>query len=170
MIYYLCLPLMTVFLIVLQMTLADILFSGWLTLELSLIAMIYAGFRLSLVKGLMLAAMTGFILDCVSGAPLGLFTLIYLLIFSLSFFVSPRMASGKFYLIALFSFFCCMMESLIVMTIYRLALGHEMPDHALLIFIPQALLLSVVAVGFFSGMRILEGWMDGKSVQSPQRP
>ncbi len=102
MIYYLLLPFLTILLVVLQTTLADILFSGWLTLELSLVVVIYAGFRLDLVKGIILAFVMGFVFDCVSGSVLGLFTLIYLLIFMFSFFVSLRIASEKFYFIALF--------------------------------------------------------------------
>ncbi len=170
MIYYLFLPLITVGLVVLQTTLADVLFSGWITLELSLIVVIYAGFRMDLVRGLILAAVLGFVLDCVSGAVVGLFTFIYLLVFTLSFFVSLRMVSEKNYLIALFSLFCCALESLIVSLVYRFVLNYDMSGNALLVFVPQTLLIGVLSVGFFYGMRKVEGLIYGKSMQSPQRP
>ena len=85
MIYYLLLPFVTIGLVVFQSTLADVLFSGWLTLELSLVAVIYAGFRLDLMKGIILSFMMGFMLDGVSGTILGLFTMTYLHIFIFSF-------------------------------------------------------------------------------------
>ncbi len=92
MIYYLLLPFVTIGLVVFQSTLADVLFSGWLTLEFSLVVVIYAGFRLDLMKGIILAFMMGFMFDAVSGSILGLFTMIYLFIFMFSFFVSSRIA------------------------------------------------------------------------------
>ena len=87
MIYYILLPLNAVLLVVFQITLSDIFFSGWLTLELSLVAVIYAGFRLDFVKGISLACLMGLTFDCLSGAVPGSFTLFYLLIFLLVFFV-----------------------------------------------------------------------------------
>jgi len=170
MIYYFCLPFMAVGLVVLQSTLADVLFSGRIALELSLIVVIYAGFRMDLVRGMVLAALMGFVLDCVSGAVLGLFTFVYLLVFTLSFFVSLRVVSGKKYFIALFSLSCCALESLIVNLIYRLVLDYEMPGNVLLIFVLQALLIGVLSVGFFYAMPSVEGLIYGKAIQSPQRP
>lgn len=170
MIYYFLLPFMVVGLVVLQSTLGDILFSGRIMLELSLIAVIYAGFRANLVRGMILAAFMGFVLDCFTGAVLGLFTLIYLLVFTLSFFVSLRVVSEKRYFIALFSFVCCVLESLIVNLVYRLFLNYDMPGNTLLVFAPQAILVSVLSVGFFYGMRGVESIFYGKAIQSSQRP
>ena len=59
MIYYILLPLNAILLVVLQITLSDIFFSGRLTVELSLVAVIYAGFRLDFVKGIALACLMG---------------------------------------------------------------------------------------------------------------
>jgi rod shape-determining protein MreD len=169
MIYYLFLPLITVGLIALQTTLADLLFSGRITLELSLIVVIYAGFRMDLVRGMILSAIMGFVLDCMSGAVVGLFTFIYLLVFTLSFFMSLRMVSEKNYLIVFFSLFCCMLETLIVSLIYHFALDYNMSDNVLPVFVPQTLLISVLSVGFFYGMRKIEGLIYGKAMQPTQR-
>jgi rod shape-determining protein MreD len=169
MIYYILLPFVTILLVVLQITLADILFSGWLTLELSLITVIYAGFRMDLLKGIILALMMGFVFDCVSGAAMGLFTLIYLLIFLLSFFVSLRIVSEKLYFIAFFSLICSLLESLTLVLLYRFVFEFDMLNSVFLVFVPQALLISVLSVGFFSAMRKVEGFMYGKQMQSPQR-
>ena len=167
--YYLLLPFLTILLVVLQTTLADVLFSGWLVLELSLVVVIYAGFRLDLMKGIVLTFLMGFVLDCVSGVPPGLFTLIYLLIFLLSFFVSSRIASEKLYLIALFSLVCSLLESLLLVLLYHIVSDIDMLTNVPLVFAPQALLISVLSVGFFYAMRKVEGLVYGKTRQSPQR-
>jgi rod shape-determining protein MreD len=169
MIFYLSLPFVAIGLVVLQTTLADIFFSGWLVLELSLVVVIYAGFRLDLIKGIILAFMMGFVFDCVSGSLLGLFTLIYLLIFMFSFFVSLRITSEKLYLIALFSLVCSLLESLLLVLLYQLVLGFDMLNNTLLVFVTQALLISVLSVSFFYVMRKVEGFMYGKTMQPPQR-
>jgi rod shape-determining protein MreD len=167
--YYLLLPFVTILLVVLQTTLADILFSGRLTLELSLIVVIYSGFRLDLMKGIILAFMMGFVFDCLSGSVLGLFTLIYLNIFLLSFFVSLRIVSEKLYLIALFGLICSLLESLTLVLIYHFVPEFDMLSNVLLVFVPQALLISVLSAGFFYAMRKVEGLMYGKTIQPPQR-
>jgi len=169
MIYYLLLPFMTIGLIVLQTTLADIFFSGWLTLELSLIVVIYAGFRLELMQGIVLAFVTGFVFDCVSGPVIGLFTLIYLNIFLLSFFVSLRIASEKLYLIALLSLICSLLESLMLILLYHYISEFDMMSNVLVVFLPQALLIGVLSAGFFHAMRQVEGLMYGKTIQPQQR-
>jgi len=83
MVYCLFLPVLSILLIALQIAVADILFSGRLVIELSLIAVIYAGFRLDLIKGAALAFVFGFVFDCLVGSVTGLFTLIYLLLFEI---------------------------------------------------------------------------------------
>ncbi len=151
------LPFAAILLVVLQTTLADIIFSGLLTLELTIIVVIYAGFHLDLPKGMFLAFVTGFVLDCLSGTVLGLFTIIYLVIFLISFFVSLRIDSGKLYLIAGFSLICSLLESLILISFYHFVFEHDMVSKIPLLFLPQALIISVFAVCFFLAMRRIEG-------------
>ncbi len=169
MIYYLLLPFISVLLIVLQSTLADILFSGWLTLELSLVAVMYAGFHLDLMKGMVLAFVMGIIFDCVSGSVLGLFTLIYLFIYLLAFFASFRIVAEKLHLIALFSLGCSLLETLILIAVYRFVFDFDMTHNMLMVFIFQALLIIVLSVGFFYAMRKIKGLTYGKTMQPPQR-
>lgn len=170
MIYYALLPFAAVGLVVLQTALADIFFSGRLSLELSLIAVIYAGFRLELLPGGILAFVMGFVVDCLSaGAALGLFTSIYMFIYLVSFFVSVRIAAEKLYLIAFFSLICALLESLILMLFFYYVYDFDMMSVAPGILAPQASLIGVLAVGFFSMMRKLEGLLYGKTIQSRQR-
>lgn len=169
MIFYVLLPFVSIILVVLQITLADVLFSGLLTLELSLVVVIYAGFRLDVVKGIILAFMMGFVFDCLSGSTLGLFTLIYLLIYIISFFVSWRIVSEKLYLVAGFSLICSLLESLMLLLLYRFVFEFDMLSNMLLVFMLQAVLISILAVGFFYAMRKVEGLLYGKTMQPPRR-
>jgi hypothetical protein len=100
---------------------------------------------------------------------LGLFTLIYACIFLLSFFVSLRIVSEKLYLIALFSLICSLLESVALILIYDIVFEFDMLGNMLLVFAPQALIISVLSAGFFHLMRKAEGLMYGKTVQPTQR-
>ena len=169
MIYYLLLPLLSILLVVVQISIADILFSGRLMLEISLIVVIYAGFRLDLIKGLTLAFILGFVYDCLAGSVLGLFTFIYMVIFMCSFFVSIRLSTEKLYSIALFSLFCSFLEEVLVIMFYNLAYGLDIVKKAPLIFPPQAVLISLLAVLFFYLLHRTEGFLYGKAFQSTER-
>ena len=100
MLYYLLLPFLSILLIVLQSTITDIIFSGRLVFEISLIVVIYAGFRLDLIRGTILAFILGFVFDCVAGSVLGLFTLIYVIVFLFSFFISDGWLPKKYILLS----------------------------------------------------------------------
>jgi rod shape-determining protein MreD len=161
MIYYLLLPFLSILLVVLQASIADILFSGRLILEISLIVVIYAGFRLDLIKGLTLAFILGFVYDCLAGSVLGLFTFIYMVIFLCSFFVSIRLSTEKL--------ICSFLEEILVILFYNLAYGLDIVKKTPLIFPPQAVLISLLAVLFFYLMRRTEGFLYGKAFQSTER-
>ncbi len=137
MIYYLLLPVLSILLVVLQISIADILFSGRLTLEISLIVVIYAGFRLDLIKGLTLAFVLGFVYDCLAGSVLGLYTFIYMIIFLCSSFVSIKLSTEKLYFIALFSLVCLFLEEALVIIFYNLAYGFDIIKKTPLTFSPS---------------------------------
>lgn len=167
-VYYLSLPFLAIILVVLQTVMADILFAGLLFLEISLIAVIYAGLRLDLVQGMISSFVLGFVLDCMAGSVLGLFTFAYSLIFLCSFFISGRMDTGKLYFIGLFSLICALLEGLFVIIVLKLVYGLDMTNVPYL-FIIQALIVSVFSMLFFYGMRRVEGFFYGTTMQSAQR-
>lgn len=170
MIYYLLVPVLSLLLVVLQASIADILFSGRLVLEVSLIALIYAGFRLDLMKGLALALILGFVYDCLSGSVLGLFTFIYVVIFLGSFFISIMFATEKLYFIALFSFICSFLEGFLVILFYNLAYGLDIVKVTPLMWFSRAVITSLLTVLFFYILHRAEGFLDGNEFQSAQRP
>lgn len=156
MMYYILLPFMAVVLVVVQSKLAEILFSGLVTLELSLIVVIYAGFRLELWKGAALSLVVGLAMDCLSGSVLGLFTLLYVFIFLLAWLVSSQIDSQRLYLIAGFSLVCSAAESLVLVLLYQWVFAFDMVDKILPVLVPQTLLVSVLSVCFFYAMRRVE--------------
>lgn len=168
MIYYLLCPFFFILLIVLQNSVADILFSGRLVLEMSIIVVIYSGFRLDLIKGAISSFILGFMFDCISGSVFGLFTLIYVLIFLLSFFASTRLVTGRLFLIALFALFCALLEEFTVVMFYYLVYGLDMLRITPTIFLLQALIIGLLAPLFFYMMRKVEVFFYGKPAQSAE--
>lgn len=169
MVYCLFLPLLSILLIALQIAVADILFSGRLFIELSLIAVIYAGFRLDLIKGAALAFVFGFVFDCLVGSVTGLFTLIYLLIFVISFIVSFVMDTDKLHFVAGFGFVCALIEQLLVVLFYNLLLNFDATFSIPFVLLPQAMLIGLFTPVFFYLMRRLEVFVYGKPFHRIER-
>jgi rod shape-determining protein MreD len=169
MVYYLSLPFFSILLIVLQTTIADIIFSGQLVLEISIIVVVYAGFRFPLIKGAILAFVLGFIFDIIAGSILGLFTLIYVLVFLFSFFMSVKLVTEKMHFIALFTLICAFLEEVAVVLFYNLIYGFDILHSTPIVFLPQALIVGLLAPAFFNSMSKLEVFFYGKTVQSSER-
>ncbi|PKN51563.1 MAG: rod shape-determining protein MreD [Deltaproteobacteria bacterium HGW-Deltaproteobacteria-13] len=163
MLYYLSLPFLSILLIALQSTVTDIIFSGRLVFELSLIVIIYAGFHLDLIRGAILAFVFGFVWDCVGGSVPGLYTFIYILIFLFSFFVSDWLDTGKIYVIACFCFLCSFLKEIILFLFYFLAFKIDvlMNTYFVVIFL-QALILGLFAPVFFYLTDRAEAFFYGK--------
>lgn len=166
MIYYLLLPFLAILLIVLQNMVADIIFSGAMVLELSIIVLVYAGFRLDLIKGSISAFVLGFVFDCISGSVLGLFALTHVLVFLFSFFVSAMLMTEKMFLIALFTFFCVTVEEFIVVIFYKLFYGFDMLPNIPAAFWLQAFIVGSLSPVFFYLMRKVEVFFYDKPAQS----
>jgi rod shape-determining protein MreD len=169
MVYFFSLPFFSILLIVLQTTVADVIFSGQLVLEISIIIVIYAGFRFSLIRGGILAFVLGFVFDCIAGSVLGLFALIYVLVFLFSFFISGKMVTERSHIIALFTLFCTFLEEFVVVLFYNLAYGFDMLHSTPLVFLPQAVIIGLLAPVFFYMMRKVEVFFYDKPAQSAER-
>jgi rod shape-determining protein MreD len=163
--YYLLLPFFSIMLVVLQIAIADIIFSGRLVIELSIIVIIYAGYRIDLIRGSVLAFVLGFMFDCLAGSVLGLYTFIYILIFLFSFFLSASLTTQKMHFIAIFALICSLLEEFIIFLFYNLAYGFNVLNNTILTFLPQALIISLLAPVFFYLMRRVEVFIYGKTLQ-----
>ncbi|MGD0021018.1 MAG: hypothetical protein ABSC54_01815 [Smithellaceae bacterium] len=169
MLYYLSLPFLSILLVVVQTTIADIIFSGRLVIEISLIAVIYAGFRLDLIRGSIFSFILGFIFDCVAGSVIGLFTFIYVVIFMCSFLASFRMATEKMYFLALFSFTCAFLEEILVILFYNMFFKFDILANIPFVLLPQALVVGLTAPVFFYLMHRLEVLLYGKPLKLAER-
>lgn len=145
MLYYISLPIFSVFMIVLQSIITDIIFSNCFVFEVSLVVVIYAGFHLDIIKGTVLAFCLGFVLDCVGGSVLGLLALFYMIIFWSSFFISDLLDTEKKHVIVFFSFLCIFLKEIIINSIYYLLFGIKMLPNAYFIIFMQALVIGLVA-------------------------
>jgi rod shape-determining protein MreD len=157
MLYYLSLPFLSILLVVFQSTIADIIFPPWLILELSVVVVVYAGFKLDLAKGAILALVLGFVFDCVGGFVTGTSSLIYVIIFLCSFFISEWLDTGKKYVIAFYSFICSFIKGIVLQLFYYSVFSIDIATNAYVIIFIQSLIVGLIAPVFFHLMSRVEG-------------
>jgi rod shape-determining protein MreD len=157
MIYYLLTPIALLLLVIVQITILNLLSLGWITMEISLIVVIYAGFHLDMLRGGLLALVLGFFLDCLTSTIFGLYIFLYLLVFFLSVIAAGKIYAEKPSLIAAFTGGCVMLEGLTIVLIYRLFFDTDILYAIPKIFIPQAIvvgLLSPLCFGLFHRLEV----------------
>jgi rod shape-determining protein MreD len=164
MLYYLLLPILSVLLIVIQSTVTDLIFSGRFMFEMSLIVVIYAGFRLDLIKGTVLAFVFGFVFDCIGGSVPGVGAFIYIIVFLFSFFVSDWLDTEKTHVIIFFSFLCAFLKEIMLNLFYYLAFGVNALSGVYEIVFLQALVIGLFAPLFFYLMDRAEIFVYEKKV------
>jgi rod shape-determining protein MreD len=165
MIFYLLLPLFSLILLVLQTTVLSLFFMGKMGLEISLIIVIYAGFRMDALKGGVLAFILGFFLDCLTGSVTGLLTFYYVAIFFISRTVSFKVYAERYLFIMAFAFLCAFSEGLFVALIYQVFYGVDVFPGIYRIFLVQALTLSLISPLLFILLGRLEGVVDVRESQ-----
>lgn len=138
-----------------QTLISNLFFSGKLVVEISLIIIIYAGFHLNPIKGGIFSFIIGFFLDCLMGSISGFFALIYMIIFLISIFASSRVYVEKMSFIMAFVSLCALIEGIMVMSFYRLVFELDMFHHLWDVFLPQAIIVGLLAPSFFSLFRSL---------------
>jgi rod shape-determining protein MreD len=140
---------MGLFLVVFQTSVLDLFFMGRIGVELSLVLVIYAGFRMNVPHGALLSFLLGFFLDCMMGSISGLFTLLYVCIFFISVLVSMRVYAEQMSLIMIFTFLCAIFEGLMIVLFYKVMYDISMFGNIIRVFLPQALVVSVLSPLFF---------------------
>lgn len=156
MIFYVLSPLLAFAVIILQRTLVDLIFAGKIGLELSLILVIFAGFHFEQVRGALFAMLTGFILDCLSGAVVGLYTFFYVVVFFLTRLLTDRIYSENMLFIMIFTFLCVLFEGLYIVLLYQAVFEVNMSRNLISVFLPQALVAGVLSPALFAGLNSLE--------------
>jgi rod shape-determining protein MreD len=160
MIFYLLLPLFSLILLVLQTTVLSLFFMGKMGFEISLIIVIYAGFRMDALKGGILAFVLGFFLDCITGSVTGLLTFYYVAVFFISRTVSFRVYAERYLFIMAFAFLCAFSEGLFVALVYQVFYGVDVFPGIYKIFLVQGLTLGLFSPLLFTLLGRLEGVVD----------
>jgi rod shape-determining protein MreD len=149
MIYYLLLPWLLLLLVIVQSTILDVFTLKWISMEISLIVVIYAGFHLDAFRGSLLSLVLGFFLDCLTSAIFGLYTFLYIVIFYFSLVVAGKVYAEKPAFIASFTGLCTLLEGLTIVLLYRVFFGLDILYAIPKIFIPQAVVLGLLSPLFF---------------------
>lgn len=169
MIFYLSVPFLSLLLIVFQMMISDILFSGSIGVELSLIVVIYAGFRFDVMKGGILSFILGFVRDCLACSISGLYVLIYVLVFLISKLASSRISPDKPYFIMVFTLICALFEGIMITLFHPLLYRGDMSTHALKVYILQILITSGLSPIVFKAFNRIDGLLNGEDKRTVER-
>jgi rod shape-determining protein MreD len=169
MIYYLLLPLLLLFLVIIQITILDIFSLGWISIEISLIVVIYSGFHLDPLRGGILSLVLGFFLDCLTSAIFGLYTFLYILIFYLSMIVAGKVYAEKPSFIACFAGLCTLLEGVVIVLLYRFLFGADILAAIPKIFIPQAIVVGILSPLIFRLFHRFEVFLHAKDTRPAQR-
>ncbi len=165
MIRFLSLLMIAVVLIVLQTTLLEIVLLHQFSVELSLLLVLYAGFRYEPGEGAVVSFLCGFLTDCVSGSPTGLYVFLYVLVFSVTKLISERMYADNRLFFAFFAFVAVLAEGVLFVMLYRIIAEVDFFHYLFRHAVPQAFVLALLSPLFFRGFDLLEDRLDGKTAK-----
>jgi len=152
-------------LVVTQKTILDIFSFHLLSIELSLIFVVFAGFHMSVSKGGILTLLTGFFVGTLTGAITSLFMFVYMTLFCVSTLVSTRVYIGQPHFIMVFTMFCAFLEGMMLVVINRYVLGAPALYPTLLAVLPQIFILGLISPLFFKAFRKFEVVVHAKTAQ-----
>jgi len=151
------------------MTFEDIFFSGRIALELSLIVVIYAGFRFDVLRGGVLSFILGFVHDCLTCSLSGLYTLIYVLVFLISKLASLRISPGKPLLVMCFTLMCALLEGIIIVFFHPLLFGGDISSRTVTAYLIQTLIVSGLSPVLFGAFQRAEAVLNGREWRPAKR-
>lgn len=157
MIYYLMLPVVSLLLLTIQITVFDIVFLGKVTPEIAVVLVIYAGLYLGVARGGALSLVLGFFMDSMVGVVPGFFVFTYLLIFLISHIVSFRIYAGGMIFAVCFTLACVLLEKSLILLVYKTLYGVNVLSDILPVSLIQAAVTGALAPIFFALFRRLEG-------------
>ena len=160
MIYYVSLPFFLLLFIVLQNRISQLFFSGIVGIEASLVLVIYAGFRLDVIRGGLISFLLGFFLDCISGSISGFYSCIYVSIFLISMTASMRFSLDNPILIMIFTLICLISKGILVTVLYLSVYRINISFHQFMLYIPQALTIILLSPLFFHLFYRIEGLLN----------
>ncbi|SEM28004.1 rod shape-determining protein MreD [Syntrophus gentianae] len=153
MIYYLLLPFFSFLFIVLQTTVFELLFLHRVSVEISLVLVIYAGFHMDVLKGGLLSFALGFFLDTITGSTIGLYVILYLSIFFISVLVSLRVYAERALFILSYVLVCALFECCVVLMFFKHFQDLDLFHKFYTLFLPQILVVSLISPACFNSFR-----------------
>jgi len=103
-----------------------------------------------MVRGGALVFLLGFVLDCLSGTILGLYTFLYAVLFVLTRLLSPRIYGERMLFIMAYVFLCALLEGLFIVAVYWFIYGTDVSHSLLRTTLPQALVAGVLSPAIFT--------------------
>lgn len=143
----------------LQTTISNLLFSGNLVVELALVLVVYTGFSFNWLEGALFSFCVGFLMDCLMGSVSGLLASSYLVIFLITQAVSTRVYAEKTSFIMMFTAFCAVLEAVFLILFYAIFYDLNKFLHIRDIFLPQAMLVSMLSPLLFFLFRRFEDFV-----------
>ncbi len=150
---------------VLQNLIPGMLSLHWLSLELSLLFVIYAGLYMSFFKGAALTLLAGFLVSTLTGTVTGLFMFVYVVMHGFAYLVSNRVYIEEPFFIILFTVLCAVLEGMMLVLINRYLLGAPAFYTTLQAMLPQVLILGLGSPLFFRACRNFEVLVHAQVVQ-----
>jgi len=145
MIFFLTAPFFLLLLVVFQHAVTGEIVPGAPCLELSLVVVLYMGFRLHLVRGATMALLLGFILDCITGSVSGFFILVYFALFVLGYAIAPHVyGEGPGFIVLLTIAGGLMKAILVALLNYLVYCIHNIGD-LFRFFLPQLVIMGAIS-------------------------
>jgi rod shape-determining protein MreD len=160
-IYYFALPVFALSLVIFQSSFLEALLFNKIGIEISFLCVIYAGLHMDAVKGCFMSFMLGFLLDSLTVSVTGIYTFIYVLMFFITMQVAPRVYKSKIAFIMVFTMMCAVLKMFILILIYQLIFDENVIVAGLMIYFPQAIILSLLSPAFFTLCHRFEEWFHG---------
>ncbi|MBN1547957.1 MAG: hypothetical protein JW902_15000 [Syntrophaceae bacterium] len=153
-------------LVVVQKTILDIFSFHMLSIELSLLFVVYAGFYMGVLKGGILTLLAGFLVGTLTGTVSGLFMFIYITVFCLASLVSARVYIEQPHLIMIFTFCCALLEGAMLVAISHCFLEAPALHPLIQAVMPQVFILSLISPLFFRLFRRFEVMVHAETLQT----
>ena len=166
---YIFLAFLGLLLVIFQTTLSNLLFSGEMVLEMSLIVVIHAGFRHDLLKGCLISFIIGVFLDCFMGSVSGLFALFYIVTFFMTKYFSRNIYAERAAFLMVYISFCVLLAGVTVTAFYKFAYDVDKFHHLWDVFFPQTVLLALLGPLLLKLLCKIEVMPNGGNTRSVQR-
>ena len=165
MIFYVLLPWFLLMLVVFQHAVLGTIFFHSIAVEVSLVMVIYAGLRMDVLKGIILALLLGLMMDCITGVCTGFYALIYTSIFLIAYLASLQVYAKSNTFIALFTLFCGFIEGIWLLVLNRMIYGTNVLSDLTLYFLPQLVIVCLISPFLFKFFYRI-GWLHDGYVRS----